>query len=46
MGYLLGLNDDTPYNLVIVSRKLLTKLWARREYFIANGKDGVLREAC
>ena len=31
MGYLLGLKDETPYHLVVISRKLITKLWARRE---------------
>ena len=43
MGYLLGLKDETPYHLVVITRKLLTKLWARREYILANRNEGAVR---
>ena len=43
MGYLLGLKDGTPYHLVVFTRKLLTRLWARREYILANRNEGAVR---
>ena len=43
MGYLLGLKDEAPYHLVIITRRLLTKLWARREYSLTNRNEGAVR---
>ena len=40
MGHLLSLNGETPYQLVVITRKLLTKLWARREYILVNRNEG------
>ena len=44
MGYLLGLNDEMPYHLVLITRKLITKVWTRREYILANMNDRSLRK--
>ena len=43
MGYLLDLKDKTPYHLVVFTRKLLTKLWARREYILTIRNEGAVR---
>ena len=43
MGYLLGLKEEDPYHLVVVTRKLLTKLWASREYISASRNEGAVR---
>ena len=43
MSYLLGLNDETPCHLVVITKRLLTKLWARREYILANRNVGAIR---
>ena len=43
MGYILGLNHEAPYHLVVTRRKLLTKLWAKREYILANRNQEALR---
>ena len=43
MGYLLGQNDEMPYHLVVITRKLLKKLWA---IGMTNRNEGALgREA-
>ena len=42
MGYLLSMNDKLQYHLVVMTRKLLTKLWARSKYILSNRNDGVL----
>ena len=41
---LLGLNNETPCHLVVISRKLLTKFWARMEYILATRNEEILRE--
>ena len=44
IGYLLGLKDESPYHLVIITRKLLTKSWVRSEYILDNRNEGAVKK--
>ena len=43
MGYILDPKDETPYHLVLINKKLLTKLWARRECILTDRNEGAVR---